>query len=269
MSIVDQPRVQFADPVYGPLEIDAAVEAECFDMLYEFAPQFVAEEFRNHHVRELMTLDGGFLSRFQYAVPQLPDSAFRRLLISGCSAGSEMIVARQFGFQEIHGTEVAQAYVDICRKRLAGGSGFEVVCYDGGRLPYANSRYSCVISAHIIEHTPSPFDYLREHMRVLEPGGWMFLEFPNRYHWRELHTRLPSVEYLPGPLRRAVLKLLSSRWSPLSAQSRQRYESVLNTLSPVSIWQVRSYLRKMGLHESRIVHHYAPAPGYTRMLIEK
>ena len=269
MSVVDQPRELAQAPSYAPFEVDPAVEAECYAMLYDYAPQFVAEEYRDLHVRELMALDSGFLSRFKYIQSHLPAAALQRLLISGCSAGSEMIVARQFGFQEIHGTEVAQQYIDICQKRLNQCSGFEAVYYDGSHLPYPDERFTCVISAHIIEHTPSPYEYLREHMRVLEPGGWMFLEFPNRYHWRELHTRLPSVEYLPKPLRNAVLRLLSSRMSPLGEKSRKRYEAVLTTLSPVSIWQVRWYLRKMGLAKSRIAHHYSPAPGYTRMLIVK
>jgi len=76
------------------------------------------------HASGLLALDGGFVDRLNYVVSRIPDSAKEHLLVSGCAAGSEMIVARDFDFQEIDGTEVVSELVDICRIRLKDNDGF-------------------------------------------------------------------------------------------------------------------------------------------------
>ena len=223
----------------------------------------------DRNVEELFSLNSGVCDRFEYFAPRMPEISRRRLLVSGCAAGSEMIIARRYGFQEILGSEVVQDYVQITSERLAGQEGFHVILYDGKNLPVVDGVFTAVISGHIIEHTPSPYHYLKEHMRVLAPGGFLFLEFPNRYHFIELHTGLPSLEYLPRPLRSLGLRYLASRYSGISPVKRERYDAIRRTLQPVSVWQINRYLSKMGWATSRVVHHYSPVPGYTRMLIAK
>jgi SAM-dependent methyltransferase len=243
-------------------------EAACLTRLIEYLTR-VGQVPVDRNAEELFSLDSGMNDRFNYFAPRMPESTRRRLLVSGCAAGSEMIVARKYGFQEVIGTEVVQEYVDISLQRLAGQDGFEVFFYDGKNLPFASNSFTAVVSGHIIEHTPSPYDYLTEHMRVIAPGGFLFLEFPNRYHLVELHTGLPSLEYLPRPLRSLGLRYCASRFSVFSAHKRKRYGDILRTLQPVSVWQIKMYLRRMGYHDASVVHHYAPAPGYTRLLIVK
>jgi SAM-dependent methyltransferase len=223
----------------------------------------------DRNVEELFSLQSGVVDRFHYFAPRMPRSTRRRLLVSGCAAASEMIIARNCGFQTIVGTEVASPYVDITRRRLQGQKGFYVILYDGRRLPLRANVFTAVVSGHIIEHTRSPYAYLKEHMRVLAHGGFLFLEFPNRYHGTELHTGLPSLEYLPRPLRSLALRFCASSFSRLPPDQRLRYNAIRETLQPLSVWQIAMYLLLMGDRRARIVHHYAPAPGFTRMLITK
>jgi SAM-dependent methyltransferase len=243
------------------------VERHCRELLAAYVPKLVGPDRVEPHIAELLDLTGGFVDRFNYFAPRMPDDAKARLLISGCACGSEMIVARRYGFQEVHGTEVVPELVSICNQRLEGAEGFSASLYDGAQLPYPDHHFTSVVSGHIIEHTPSPRAYLHEHLRVLRPGGWFFLEFPNRFHRRELHTGVPSVEYLPGPLRAGVLRWLSSPLGPCSTAVRQHYEAIRNTLQPISIGKVRRWLRSAKGHPARLVHSYAPAPGYVRMLL--
>lgn len=217
----------------------------------------------------LFSLDEGFVSRFDYFLPYLDENAMHHILISGCAAGSELIVARRYGFQEIYGTEISEEYVEIARLRLASAKGFHVDLYDGLHTPYDNEQFTMVCSGHIIEHTESPIEYFKECMRVLSCGGYFFLEFPNRYHIRELHTNLPSVDFLPSSLRQLALKFLSSKLSPFSYVKRSRYNEILKTLKPISVWQIRVYLILTGYLKARILHKYSPAPGYTRLIIKK
>ena len=262
VSIVEQKKC------YGEFIADPEHEAACRARLTEYLTR-VGQEPVDRNVHELFSLESGVADRFNYFAPRMPESTRRRLLVSGCAAGSEMIIAREYGFQDIVGTEVVQDYVQITHERLVDQSGFHVISYDGRNLPFAGSTFTAVISGHIIEHTPSPYDYLKEHMRVLAPGGFLFLEFPNRYHLIELHTGLPSLEYLPRPLRSMGLRFCASRFSTFSPDQRRRYDDILQTLQPVSVWQIKLYLWRMGYSSARVVHHYAPVPGYTRLLITR
>ncbi len=221
------------------------------------------------NTEQLFSLQSGVCDRFDYFSARMPPGTRRRLLVSGCAVGSEMLIARLYGFRQVCGTEVDAELVDIARERLDGATGFEVIQYDGRRVPYDDGSFTAIVSGHIIEHTPSPFAYLEEHLRLLATGGWLFLEFPDRYHPVDLHTGLPSLEYLPGPLRALALRYRASRFSRYSPEQRRRYLDVLGTLKPVSRWQIALFLWLSGNPGERIVHSYSPLPGYVRMLVEK
>jgi SAM-dependent methyltransferase len=213
----------------------------------------------------------GANSRFAYLRSRLPPAFFgasSTALISGMAAGSELIAARQQGFGAVHGTEVDPFYIDLCRTRIGGNSGFFPILYDGGRLPYADGTFQLVVSGHIIEHTADPAAYLADHVRVLAPGGYMYLEFPTRFHYKELHTSLPSVEWLPGPLRNAILRAVGSARSPASEGVKQKANTILKTgLKQVSLGRVRRWLQASAsgtmLHDERV------APGILRCLIRR
>ena len=220
------------------------------------------------NIEHLMS-QSGFRERFEFFVPKIDESAKESLLISGCAVGSEHLVAREFGFQKIFGVEVTSDYVSIARERLSDVKDTQVDFYDGRHLPYADNFFSMIYSGHVIEHTPKPYEYFREHLRVLKPGGFFFLEFPNRYHWKELHTGLPSVEWMPKTLRRLVLKALRSPRSPLAEKTKLYLNDIEKTLQPISIWQVRLYLAGSGLSSSKLVSIEKPLPGFVRILMKK
>lgn len=212
------------------------------------------------NLNNLFDIDGGYVSRFEYFFPFLLDLDKQRLLISGCAVGSEIIVAKRYGFQEVYGTEVSEEYVKVARERLKNDPTIHIDFYDGKYLPYQDSFFSMIYSGHVIEHTSSPFLYLKEHLRVLKNGGIFFLEFPDRYHNVELHTGLKSYEWLPHGLRNLVLSFL--------ARKEKMYRDVLEGLKPVSIWQIKLYW--LLAHEKyAIIDIQKPAPGYVRMIIQK
>ncbi|MCC6128797.1 MAG: class I SAM-dependent methyltransferase [Acidobacteria bacterium] len=248
---------------------DPAREKELKARLREYLVSIDQPE-PDRNVEELFAVPGGFGGRFEYFTRQIPPEALASLLVSGCAVGSEALVGRQYGFATVTGTEVTPVYVEIARERFAGVPGFAFELYDGDHLPFPDRHFTAIASGHIIEHTRSPFDYLTEHLRVLRPGGFFFLEFPNRYHLMELHTNLPSVEYLPGPLRMAALRFLASSRSPVPPPRRKGYQAILGTdLKPMSVWQIKKYLRDSGIPGARIVHRYTPAPGFVRMVIAR
>jgi len=191
------------------------------------------------------------------------------ILISGFSLGAEMIVARRYGFGPVYGVEVDPCLVRLCQKRLSYLPDMHPSYYEGTYLPYQDDQFLVVGSGHVIEHTDDPTIYLTECMRVLAPGGYLSLEFPTRYHHTELHTGLPSFEWLPRPVRNTILRLISSRISPLDSGRKNRYQSIVGTnLQQISMGGIKRRLNRSGyrwtLHDHRVA-----APGIIRCVIQK
>lgn len=218
-----------------------------------------------------MSLDG-MRSRFVYLRGILPESVFDsggRIFVSGTEAGGEMIIAREYGFGAVHGVDVDSYFVDVAKRRLAGLEGFDCRLYDGTTIPHPDGFFDMVLSGHVIEHTADPRGYLRELLRVLKVGGYLFLEYPTRYHHAELHTGLRSYEWAPGPLRTAALRFLSSRFSPLEPEARRRYDTILATgLKPISLPQIRFWIARSG-SRATLVDASRASPGVIRTVFRK
>ncbi|MGC4065845.1 MAG: class I SAM-dependent methyltransferase [Polyangiaceae bacterium] len=46
-------------------------------------------------------------------------------------------------------------------------------------LPFADAQFDVVVSMDVIEHVPDPLPWLKDAVRVLRPGGTLFLTTPN------------------------------------------------------------------------------------------
>lgn len=240
-----------------------------YEMLTEKYKSAYGENIKAQ-VEILLSLDG-YIDRFNYLRTVLGlklDAYLASIMVSGYSAGSEMIVARNFGFQKVYGVEIDKSLYEIAKIRLEKYSDAFPTIYDGLYLPYDDQQFNLVASGHIIEHTQSPLIYLREIFRVLKPGGILYIEFPSRYHHIELHTGLVSFEWLPSRLRNLILRILSSQLSPLKPQVRSRYRDVLFTLKQISRRDIFNILSHLKI-EYREIAHSTPAAGIVRCIIEK
>ena len=218
-------------------------------------------------VRELLD-DGGFRSRFTYFMKFFDEAAKEHLLVSGTAVGTEMLVALDYGFEQIAGTEVVPELVEICRSRIAARPRLSVSLYDGAKLPFEDVVFSAILSGHVIEHTRSPKMYLQEHLRVLKKGGFMFLEFPTRHNRIELHTGMLSIEWLPKALRLLIARAIMCRASPFSDRTKRLYGLILETLQPISVLQIWwwSFLSPWKV---TIENCSVPAKGIVRMVLRK
>jgi len=71
----------------------------------------------------------------------------------------------------------------------------------GAPLPYEDARFDAVVSMDVVEHIIDPLPWLAEALRVLKPGGRLFLTTPN-YASRSLraieNTALEAIARLQG-----------------------------------------------------------------------
>jgi SAM-dependent methyltransferase len=248
------------------IEIDRERENECRGELHAHLHRS-GQTNVEANVSNLMSLEGGMRDRLEFFLSRVPAGPRTRLLVSGCSVGTEMVLGRILGFAQVHGTEVDRTLARLASARIRSEGAMHLTYIGPGLLPYRDGVFSAVLSSHVIEHTPEPRTYLAEHLRVIEPGGHLFLEFPNRFHHTELHTGLPSVEWLPEGLRDGVLRLLASRYSPVSPARRGYYEEIRQTLKPMSTRLIRKYLKQVGGSRARVLEVHRPAPGYRRLVV--
>lgn len=113
--------------------------------------------------------------------------------------------------------------------------------YDGDVLPYEDNYFDAAISASVIEHTTDPVFYLNQILRVVKVGGYLYLGFPNKYAFRETHTRVMFLTYLPRFLRPYVLRFLKR--NPLEENNLHFYsyfdlEEMINKISSDYKWQI-------------------------------
>ena len=190
------------------------------------------------------------------------------VLVPGSALGSECLAALALGAKHVTGLEVTANLVETSQKitNTVLRKNLKFKEFDGRTFP--DHGFDLVLSGHVIEHTFDWKEHLNQCIIATRPTGRIYLEFPTRFHTRELHTGLISFEWLPYFLRR-IMNLGSAhvlRSLKMTDKSNARL-SIQNSLQQVSIWQIKKYLASF--HNNRIVIKKSskPSPGIVRLII--
>lgn len=97
------------------------------------------------------------------------------ILIAGAGNGQEGINLSQYYDQKIYAVDVA-----IDHKKFKDSERIIFETQDISQLNYKDNFFSLAYSYHVLEHVKDPVKTLKELHRVLEPGGVLFIGFPNR-----------------------------------------------------------------------------------------
>ncbi|MDQ6996161.1 MAG: class I SAM-dependent methyltransferase [Mariprofundus sp.] len=100
------------------------------------------------------------------------------LLDVGCSSGSSLQVALDFGFGVVKGVEPAQAPAET-----AISNGFDVTVGFLEDACYKDSSFDVILLFEVIEHLPEPLPLIKEIHRILKPGGILLLSTGNALSW--------------------------------------------------------------------------------------
>ncbi len=190
------------------------------------------------------------------------------ILVPGSALGGECFAAIELGAIKVTGLEIMRDLVLASEKYANDKNMANALFLEFNGRKFPNNGYDIVLSGHVIEHSPDWMEHLSECIKVTRPNGKIYLEFPSRFHYRELHTGLVSFEWLPAFLRR-FMNLFSAKlylWIGKKEKSSARH-SIQNTLQQVSEREIRKYIKKKYHGSINIRSSSNPAPGIVRLII--
>jgi SAM-dependent methyltransferase len=179
--------------------------------------------------RRLIAADFVDLSRgFKHAreIERYTPLLGKKMLEIGSGFGTGLAIAiAEFGVDgygvEPSGVGFGQGYT--ASKKLLTANGIDperVINSTGESLPFADESFDIVYSANVLEHTENPEKVLQEAMRVLRPGGLLYMEMPNFLSYFEGHYMVIEPPILWKPLLAWWVKLVFGR-DPAFARTLQ------------------------------------------------
>jgi 2-polyprenyl-3-methyl-5-hydroxy-6-metoxy-1,4-benzoquinol methylase len=146
--------------------------------------------YRNNeaYAEHLASWDANLYAK--YADQLTPARPGARALDVGCGVGQVVgrLMAAKF---EAHGVDVSQPNIERARKVSE-----RCQLYDGKKLPFADNFFAGAGALNVLEHVDEPEAFIRELVRVVEPGGKVVLSSPNFFRvfgFRDYHPRMRGV----------------------------------------------------------------------------
>lgn len=116
----------------------------------------------------------------------------------GCGAAGKSLYYASLGAEKVYGLEILEKYrgeAEALAKKKGLSDKFSFVCGDSAKLPFEDGFADTVIVNDAMEHVDDPKQTIREMMRILKPGGRIFINFPPYYHPMGAH--LTDAVYIP------------------------------------------------------------------------
>lgn len=131
------------------------------------------------------------------------------LLEVGCATGSVLKAAKLAGYQ-VTGVEISPFAASIARNEL----GLNVFNCELKDAPLSEASFDMVLAFHVLEHVPSPSEFLTLCAKLLRPKGVLTIEVPDFASWpaRRLLTRwvhFKPMEHIHYFERDSLTKLLA------------------------------------------------------------
>lgn len=109
----------------------------------------------------------------------------RRVLDMGCGAAGKSLYYASLGAAQVTGVDIVshyQAEAEALAAKLGLSDKFSFVCASAFELPFRDGSFDVIIMNDFVEHVSQPGRAIREALRLLAPGGRIYLNFPPYYH---------------------------------------------------------------------------------------
>jgi 2-polyprenyl-3-methyl-5-hydroxy-6-metoxy-1,4-benzoquinol methylase len=120
----------------------------------------------------------------------------------GCGAGTQCLVWAELGHM-VHGLDVNEPLLALAKERaINAGVGIDFRVGSATELPWANESMDVCLVPELLEHVVAWKTCLDECMRILRPGGILFISTTNKLCPRQQEFDLPFYSWYPAPLKR-------------------------------------------------------------------
>lgn len=135
-------------------------------------------------------------------------AALERLQVAdiGCNAGTQSLCWLEQG-HSVRGVDISRDLVAVARQRNARFG--ERAAYEVGsatKLPWANDTFDVCLLPELLEHVDDWESCVNEAVRVLKPGGSLYLSTTNVLCPIQQEFNLPMYSWYPGWLKRYYVK---------------------------------------------------------------
>ena len=169
------------------------------------------------------------------------------LLNVGCGTGGFNVAAARAGAR-VWGIDASAEAVAIAARRAGG-----VACAAAEALPHPDARFDLVYCYSTLEHVADAGRAIGEAVRVLRPGGRLYLHTPGRGAVFETHYKILWPPGLPPAARRAYLRL------------RGRPVGFIDTVRLLSLAECRRLVARAGARVARVLDGGAARPVPSRL----
>ena len=123
-----------------------------------------------------------------------------------------------------------------------GIPGYRIVNASAEQMPFADDEFDLVVSLDVLEHVANPLAVLKESLRVMKPGGYLYCVIPNYLWFWEWHYGIPWLPCLP--------KCAAKLWVRFFG----RNPDFLNELTFVTPWKLKRWLSS--INQAHIVQMF-------------
>jgi ubiquinone/menaquinone biosynthesis C-methylase UbiE len=161
----------------------------------------------------------------------------------GCGAGTQC----QFWVDRGHdymGIDINAPLVRLARER-AQESGRQAARFEvssATQLPFADASFDVCLMPELLEHIADWETCLKEAVRVLRPGGVVYVSTSNRLCPKQQEFNLPAYSWYPGFVKRYFERRAVTDWPALANYAK--YPAV----NWFSYYQLRRWFSAHGLH---------------------
>ena len=156
----------------------------------ELAKQYFGKEAENYDLertndirkRVILNKQKQILSDF------LNNTKKGKILDVACGTGFYFDVYPQ---KEIYGIDISEEMLLQAKEKKKVKN---VLVADAKKLPFKDETFDVVISTRFIMHTPDYEEVIKEMKRVVKKGGSIILDFPNKYSFSFLPTKIRIIK---------------------------------------------------------------------------
>ncbi len=159
----------------------------------------------------------------------------------GCGAGTQCRFWADGGHRYL-GLDVNEPLINLARRRAVGqGRDVRFEVGTATRLPFSDASFDVCLLPELLEHVEDWESCLNEGLRVLRPGGAIFVSTTNWLCPKQQEFTLPGYSWYPAFVKRWVVKRSLTDWPAVA--NHAKYPAV----HWFSIYQLRAFMAGQGL----------------------